>query len=219
MSFLDEAFFDLMGEPSSRKLSVKYSRAFSDYNANVKYTNKELIFNLSHLWKDVSDEIKMGIVQHLLCKVMGVKKRTLYTDLYDTFLKNAHRGQVEKEIEPYLKEKFDKINDMYFAGMMDTPNLVFGGKNLSKLGSYHYASDTIMISEIMKRDEILLEYVLYHEMLHKKLKFSRSKTGNKSFHHTKEFKELEAKLYLSDAESKLKKFLNKQRVKRAFFLD
>jgi predicted SprT family Zn-dependent metalloprotease len=74
-----------------------------------------------------------------------------------------------------------------------------------------------MISDVLKKDMVFLEYVLYHEMLHKKIKFKKS--GSRSYHHTKEFKELEAKFYEKDVEQKLKVFLRKQKLKRAFFLD
>ncbi|PLW80295.1 hypothetical protein C0585_03180 [Candidatus Woesearchaeota archaeon] len=219
VDFLCKAYVGLLEREPIYELKVRYSKAFEPYNANVKYTRREMVFSLSHLWKDTSVEIKIGLIQFLLSKVFKTKRKTLNMDLYEIFLKNVHIGIEKDKIDPLLKSVFDKMNDMYFAGMLDMPNLVWGGRNLSKLGSYTYSSDTIMISDVLRKDSMLLEYVMYHEMLHKKLKFNRSKTGTKTFHHTKEFKELEAKFYDKDAEQKLKIFLRKQKLKRAFFLD
>lgn len=210
------AYIELFDEEPTHKFSIKYSKAFSPYNANVKYSRQEMVFSLSYLWKDTSNEIMMGLIQHLLSKIFKAKKKTLNMDLYEIFLKNAHRGIEKTNVDSELKIVFDKINDEYFAGMLDMPNLVWGGYNLSKMGSYTYASDTIMISEILKKDQLLLDYVMYHEMLHKKLKFNRSKTGSRTYHHTKEFKETEAKFHDKDIEKKLKSFLRKQRIKKLF---
>ena len=218
-SFLKKAYVELLEREPIYELKVRYSRAFEPYNANVKYTKKEMVFSLSHLWIDTSVEIKIGLIQFLLSKIFKTKRKTLNMDLYEIFLKNVHIGIEKDKIDPLLRSVFDKMNDKYFAGMLDIPNLVWGGKNLSKLGSYTYSSDTIMISDVLRKDPMLLEYVMYHEMLHKKLKFNRSKTGTKTFHHTKEFKALEAQFYYKDAEEKLKVFLRKQRFKGAFFLD
>jgi len=78
------------------------------------------------------------------------------------------------------------------TGMMDIANLQWGTNSTSKLGCYEYGSDTITISTIFQfSDPILLDYVMYHEMLHKKFKFE-SKNG-RTLHHSPEFKRMEAK--------------------------
>ena len=67
-----------------------------------------------------------------------------------------------------------------------------GSESLSKLGSYEYGSDTITISTIFKdANQQLLDYVMYHEMLHKKFKFQNRNERN--IHHSNEFKKMEAK--------------------------
>ena len=49
-----------------------------------------------------------------------------------------------------------------------------------------YATDTVTLSKALAHDLELVDYVMYHELLHKKHKFT-SKNG-KSRHHTKEFR-------------------------------
>ncbi|MBR9676363.1 hypothetical protein GOV05_05115 [Candidatus Woesearchaeota archaeon] len=215
VSFIVKAYEDLIGEEPSINFLVRYSKAFQPYNANVKYTSKEMTFSLSHLWKQASQEIKIGLIQSLMIKVFKPeKKKTLNTDLYHLFIKNAHIGEVEKVVDPILKVSFDRLNNLYFNGMLDSPNIKWGEKSFSQLGRYAYASDTITISQVLRKDQVLLEYVLYHEMLHKKLKYKHNKT--RSFHHTKEFKDKEKLFYEKDVEEKLKAFLRKERVKNFF---
>ena len=76
--------------------------------------------------------------------------------------------------------------------MLDKPNLQWGNNSTSKLGSYEYGSDTITISAIFKdANQQLLDYVMYHEMLHKKFKFQNRNERN--IHHSNDFKKMEAK--------------------------
>lgn len=216
VSFIEKAYKELFGESGTYKFSIRYSKAFVSYNANVKYTKNLMVFSLSHLWIDVSEEIKIGLIQSLFVKIFKLKdKKTISMDLYDLFLKNAHIGVGKRSFDPYLKSIFDKLNDMYFNGMLDECNLKWGQKSFRKLGSYTYSNDTISISTVLKKDEMLLEFVLYHEMIHKRLKFKKS--GSKTFHHTKEFKEMEKRFYDNDAEKKLTNFLRKERLKNMFF--
>ena len=102
--------------------------------------------------------------------------------------------------------------------MIEKPNLVLGN-GTSKLGSYEYGVDTINISRILlngKRE--LLDYVMYHEMLHKKHKFY-TKSG-RSYHHTSAFKKAEKKFEnAEEIEEKLARLCRKKKIKRSFFFN
>jgi predicted metal-dependent hydrolase len=81
------------------------------------------------------------------------------------------------------------VNDYFFSGIMEKPNLVWNNSS-TKLGSYDYGSDTISITSMLRDSgKEMLDYVMYHEILHKKYKFI-SKSG-RLYHHTKEFKSSE----------------------------
>ena len=210
MDIIEKAFKDLFPEKDfAYETSVKYSCAFSAYNANVRYTKHKLSFRLSHEWKGVSEEIVTGLIQSLLLKVFRERKKTTSIDLYNLFLKNVHISAPKENIDPTLEQSFERVNEKYFAGMLDKPNLVWGKTSFSKLGTYEYGSDTITISEVLSKDQSLLDYVMYHECLHKKIKFSHK--GIKTLHHSKEFREKERQWEDKDAEEKLKNFLMKQK--------
>ena len=193
MSIVEEAFAELYPEKEIKfNFSLKYSRKFKPYNANVRRYGNNFIFNLSKDWRKISKEIQMGLVQELLAKILHDKKKTMNMELYNLFMKNVHIAAPKTKTNPILEESFNKINDIYFNGMMDIPNLQWGTDSTSKLGCYEYGSDTITISTIFKdSDKNLLDYVMYHEMLHKKFKFE-NKNG-RTLHHSPEFKRMEAK--------------------------
>jgi len=167
---------------------IKYSGQFKGFNANVLKKNNFLQFKLSKNWRGVNRDIKIGLIQELLLKILKEKsKKTLSQDLYNIFLKEVHIAIPKTKSHPVLKQSFSKINGTYFDNLLELPNLVWID-SVNKLGSYEYGTDTISMSRILEPHEHLLDYVMHHELLHKKHKFKQSKTGNRNLHHTREFK-------------------------------
>ena len=193
MNIAEEAFMELYpGKSLNYNISVKYSRQFKPYNANVRRYGNNLVFHLSRDWRKISREIQIGLIQELLTKILKDKKKTMNMELYNLFLKNVHIAVPKTKTDSILEASFNRNNDSFFNGMLDIPNLEWGSESTSKLGSYEYGSDTITISSIFRfADPILLDYVMYHEMLHKKFKFD-SRNG-RVLHHSPEFKKMEAK--------------------------
>ncbi|MBI2649994.1 SprT-like domain-containing protein [Candidatus Woesearchaeota archaeon] len=211
-SIIEEAFQQLYPEKELKyNFSLKYSRKFKPYNANVKLRNNNLMFNLSRNWKKISKEIQIGLIQELLGKILKNKKKTINIELYNLFMKNVHLAVPKTKTDAILEESFNRVNDAYFNGMLDKPNLEWGNNSINKLGSYEYGSDTITISTIFKNEKKeLLDYVMHHEMLHKKFKF-QSKNG-RNVHHSSEFRRMEAKFENRDlAEKEISKLAGKHR--------
>lgn len=199
-----------------RKITVKYSRAFNPYNANVKYDRFGIEFRLSATWKEVSEEIVIGLLQSLFVKMYKKKKSTTAIQMYASFIKKLSVYSAPEHTDPVLEASFNRVNDTYFDGFMDRPNLVWGTASAYKLGSYEYATNTIMVSTLFKREEELLDYIMYHELLHKKLKYYEK--NGRSFHHTSEFRKWEKKFGDPHIEEKLERFLKKHRFKNMFRL-
>ena len=211
-SLIIEAFQQLYPEKELRySVSLKYSRKFKPYNANVKRYGNNLIFNLSRDWKKISKEIQIGLIQELMAKILNDRKKTMNIELYNLFMKNVHVAVPKTKTDEILEESFNRINEIYFNGMLDKPNLQWGSDSTSKLGSYEYGSDAITISSIFKNaNQQLLDYVMYHEMLHKKFKFESRNERN--IHHSNEFKKMEAKFENKDLiEKEISKLARKHR--------
>lgn len=177
-------------------VSLKYSRKFKPYNANVKKYGNNLMFNFSKDWKKISKEIQIGLIQELLCKILKDRKKTMNMELYNLFMKNVHLAAPKTKTDDILEASFERVNETYFNGMLDKPNLQWGSDSTSKLGCYEYGSDTITISNIFRNETELLDYVMYHEMLHKKFKFE-SRNG-RNVHHSSEFRKMESKFQNRD---------------------
>ena len=214
MKLVEQAFNDLFPEKDleNYNLKIKYTDKFKPYNANVRYTRNSLQFNLSKRWRTVSKEIQIGLIQGLMLRIFKDKKNTMNIDLYNSFMRNLHVSIPKISTDPVLEQSFNKINDKYFFGLIEKPNLTWHD-SIRRLGSYEYGSDTISMSMVLENDENLLDYVMYHEILHKKHKF-HNKNG-RTYHHTREFKEMEKKFANSDEmEERIKKLVGMKRRKR-----
>jgi predicted SprT family Zn-dependent metalloprotease len=199
---------------------VNVSGRFSAYNANVVKTWNYWEFNLSKKWKGVDDEIVIGLIQSLIVRFYKKKRESVNIDLYENFVKRIHLVTPKTLNDPLLEESYNRVNDEFFMGMVTRPNLKWGHYSKRTLGTYDYKSDLITISSIFKKaDKGLLDYVMYHELLHKRHKFY-SKNG-KSYHHTSKFRKDE-KSFGDEMEKRLNAFLKslsgkKIVVKKGFF--
>ena len=218
MNIAEKAFTSLFPEKNIEpyNLKIKYTDKFNPYNANVKYSKNNFQFNLSKKWRKVSQEIQTGLIQELLLKIFKEKRKTTNIDLYNLFMKNIHISIPKVKTDEKLEEAFNRVNEKYLFGLIEKPNLVWGNFSVRKLGHYEYGSDTISVSKIFKNsDNDILDYVMYHEMLHKKYKFHNK--GARNFHHTNEFKESERAFENSHLmESKISRFIMKIRFKNVF---
>jgi predicted metal-dependent hydrolase len=207
------------GVVESRELRVKYSGHFKDYNANARYTKDYIQFNLSRQWKNVDDDIQIGLIQSLLARILKLKIKTSDMAMYEAFMKGLSKYAKKHTHDPALEESFNRVNERLFDGLMDKPNLIFASESFRKLGSYEYATDTIHMSTIFQNlpiDELKhLDYVMYHELLHKKHQFDMKNGRHQA--HTTAFRKDEKK-FSPTAEAELTTWLRKKKfsIKRMF---
>ena len=217
MTLAEKSFKELFPEKEFNfETKIKYSGKVNPYNANVHYNSRSIQFNLSREWKKISEDIRIGLIQSLLLKIFKEKGNTINIDLYNKFMKNIHIAIPKDKSHPILEESFNRVNEKYFNGLVEKPNLVLGSDSVTKLGSYEFGSHTITLSNVLLSNENLLDYVMYHEMLHKKHKFQHK--NGRNYHHTSEFLkkekdfenslELEKELKMLPRKFKKKEFLD-----------
>ncbi len=188
MDIVRDAFNTVFPEkPYVYSADVRYSGKFRGYNANIRLNKiqKKIILNLSRQWRHVSRDIQLGLVQHLLCRLFREKRKTTQIDLYNYFIKSVPSTIAKTKSHPVLEESFRRVNEALFDGIIEQPNLVIGN-GITKLGSYDLGTDTVSISSILLDHPCLLDYVMYHELLHKKHKFKGS--GLKRTFHGSQFR-------------------------------
>lgn len=193
MNLIQESFQRLFLEKEfTYQTTIEYNRRLSDFNANVRLHHNKISINFNLQWKDIDDEIKIGLIQYLLLKIFKKKKmNTPNINLYNNFVKNIPILTPKTKTDPILEPSFHRVNETFFSTSLELPNLVWGQKTYRKLASYNFHDDTVTVSTIFEEcSQEILDYLMYHELLHKYHKF-KHKNGRNSFH-TREFRQAEA---------------------------
>ena len=176
------------------KTDIEYNRRLSAFNANIKLRGEVISLCMNLQWKDIDPEIKIGLVQSLLLKVLrekGKRMQTININLYNNFIKNIPILTPKTITDEKLERVFGELNERFFAGELEQPNLQWGQQTFRRLAHYNFHSDMITISETFREAPLeIVQYIMYHEMLHKKVAFTH-REGRHSYH-SPEFKRAEA---------------------------
>ncbi len=217
MDLLQLSFQRLFPEKTlSYETKVEYNCRLSDFNANIRLHRNTIFLHLNLQWKDIDDEIKIGLIQHLLLKLLKEKKHSPSIDLYNNFIKNIPTLTPKTKDDPTLNASFQRVNQNFFQNEMEQPNLEWGQDSFRKLASYNYHDDTVTVSTLFQEVPIeILDYLMYHELLHKHLKF-KAKNGRSAFH-TTQFRTLERQYpHFKEVEQDLTKIIRKAKRQQFF---
>jgi hypothetical protein len=146
------------------------------------------------------------------CAIMlsrgGGRRTNCERDAYDTFVRampptdfelpGARRGRKLALSKPgrvhSLDESFDRVNRRYFKSQLAKPELCWSPVRARRLlGSYHERKDRLIISQLFDSPRIpaqVLDFLMFHELLHKFLGVGRRGDGRRSVH-GREFREIE----------------------------
>ena len=224
MNLIQQAFQELFPTKElNYKTILKYNKKLGDFNGNIRLHYNILQVNMNYKWQEIDQEIQKGLIQTLLVKMFAkrfrykTKTTTFNIELYNNFVKKIPSMTPITKAHPILEESFHRVNQTHFYSLMDQPNLVWGTASRRKLACYNFHNDTITVSTLFQevRSEIL-DYLIYHELLHKKQKF-KYKSGRNYFH-TKQFRQAES-LFPNQLqiEKEINKIIRKRPKKQSFF--
>ena len=201
-------------DPSQIHLELKNF----NYLFRLKQKNRVILFEINENFISAPREIK-----ELLCSAALGGKRSKKNHLLKEYTKSQEYRKIslamqsDKNINRIsqqgrfydLEEIFEKLNQNYFNGVMERPRLIWSPRrSRRRLGYYHPESDAITISrslDVTAAQPLLIEYILYHEMLHKALGIRES--NGRRYAHTREFKNAEKQFKdYSQATEMMRKF-------------
>ncbi len=192
---IEESFKRLFPHKEFRyNVEEKYALQLSDFNANIRLNKNKILVKYNLQWKNIDDEIKIGLIQALLLKLFKVKDKKSISyvniNLYNDFLKQIPNLIEKTKCDPLLKNSFNRVNDQFFDNLLEKPNLVWGTYSVRKLACYNFHNDTVSVSKIFQNSkEKILDLLMYHELLHKKFQFKHNK--GRSSYHCRDFKAAE----------------------------
>lgn len=178
---------------------------FAHINNTIRLRQGRVLVRLSDLLQTAPEMVIEALAHILLRKLYRRPIPEVYNSRYRRFIgqkdmvAKAHlirqirgRKQLSSPLgEHYdLEAIFDDLNQRFFQGWMGRPNLSWAQAAARRnLGHYDSAHNAILISRVFDRPEVprfLLEYVLYHEMLH--LRFPVRMKGSRRCVHSAEFR-------------------------------
>jgi hypothetical protein len=117
-------------------------------------------------------------------------------------------SSTEPGIHRSLDECFNRVNADYFQSKLDVPQLCWSPVKARRiLGSYQERNDRLIISKLFDNPKVplyVLDYLMFHELLHKFLGIGRRGDGKRCMH-GKEFREMERQYkYFAQAQAFLK---------------
>jgi len=197
--------------------------AFANVNNTIRLRNGRLLVRLSDLLEGAPENILRAIAHILLAKMYRQPIDRSLAARYRRYIgsheivRKAHlvrqmRGR--KLLRPAqgrnydLDAIFEELNSRFFHGLMARPRMSWSQTRTRRiLGHYDPAHNAIIISRIFDHPAVprfVLEYIVYHEMLH--LKHPVKLRGSRRCVHSAEF-QAEEKLFprAAEAEALLKR--------------
>lgn len=213
----ERVFRDLRPTLAIPGISVRYYR-FTNLTSNIRLIQGQLRVKISDLLESAPAPVQESLAYILLSKLFRQQPPKPMIETYRLYLSRQEvRGQLntvrrergKKLLAPAAGHHFDlddlftRINDRYFNGLIEKPKLGWSmQRSRTILGHYDASHHAIAISRILDQLTMplfVVEYVLYHEILH--IKHPVEHKGPQRRIHTGSFKR-EEKLFAQFAEAK-----------------
>ena len=215
-----ELFHEVYGElrpgTSPPELKIDFF-AFANVNNTIRLRNGRLLVRLSDLLEGAPEAVLRAIAHILLAKMYRQPIDRGHAARYRKYVasheivRKAHlvrqmRGR--KLLRPArghffdLDDVFEDLNTRFFHGLMARPRMSWSQTKTRRiLGHYDPAHNAIVITRLFDHPgapRFVLEYIVYHEMLH--LKHPVKLRGSRRCVHSAEF-QAEEKLFPRAAEA------------------
>jgi hypothetical protein len=204
-------FHELRPRTPQPEFSIRfypYANIDSTIRLNTERTRVQV--RLSDVFEGAPAPVQESLAYILLAKLYRKPIPSEYNHRYRLFVNRAdirHRALLLRQLRGRkqisspqggvhdLEEIFQDLNGRFFDGLLAQPRLSWSPR-LSRrlLGHWDPAHNAIIISRIFDRPRtprFLVEYILYHEMLH--LKYPAEYRSQRRCVHTRAFKEDERK--------------------------
>jgi len=188
-------------------IRVEFCR-FANADSFIRFESGSIHARISDLLEGAPPSVLEALARILLGKLFRRPAARIYAHRYRLYLNRQdvrRQAQLVRQIRGRkfvsgpqgshynLEQVFEALNAAHFHGLMARPELGWSrGRSRNLLGHFDPAHNAIIISRIFDNAAIprlLLEYVMFHEMLH--LRYPVEHKGARRCVHTKEFREAE----------------------------
>jgi hypothetical protein len=217
----DETYRNLRPRSPVPEVKVEFYR-FANINNTIRLRGGRLLVRVSDLLEGAPEHVLRAIAHILLAKMYRKPLNRAHLTRYRRYVTAQHmsrkadlvrqmRGRkriVSAEGRTYdLETIFEELNSRFFHGLLARPQMSWSSERArNRLGHYDPAHNAIVVSRIFDHPRVprfVVEYIVYHEMLH--LKHPVKVRGSRRCVHPPEF-QAEERLFpqLEDAKRFLK---------------
>lgn len=207
-------------------------RKYANITSRIRLENNNLTVDISDLLESAPAPIQEALAHILVAKLFRRIPDASVVARYQRYLNrteirrvvhSAKRERGRKLIrEPKgktydLQRVFEELNFKYFDGLMAQPQLGWSVRpSRTTLGHYDPSHHAIVLSCVMDAQhcpEILVNFVMFHEMLH--LRYPTEHQGARRCVHTQQFKKAERQFEdFSEAKKALRAFVESEWTKK-----
>lgn len=210
LEIFQETYGELRPGNSLPELKVEFF-AFANLNNTIRLRDGRLLVRLSDLLEGAPDTVLRAIAHILLAKMYRQPIDRRYAARYRKYVGSheiVHKAHLVRQMRGRkllrsprgyfydLDAVFEDLNTRFFHGLMARPRLSWSQTKTRRiLGHYDPAHNAIIISRIFDHPAVpryVLDYIVYHEMLH--LKHPVKLRGSRRCVHSPEF-QAEEKLF------------------------
>ena len=231
MAQLQKIFQETLEKTALKHLKLEASYyPYAGIKSTVRRNNGTLRVRVSDALADAPPEVLRSLAAILIGKITGTPAKPHQARVFRSYVnspqtqKKALRLAEKRTRKPLhapqgqvrdLEKSFARVNAKYFHPPLEMPTLRWAPKGgRTRLGTYQRETDTITINPALdskKVPEFVLDYILYHELLHKAIPIRYTKTGRRVVHGP-EFKKREREFREF---RKAREFLKGLKLKRA----
>ena len=216
LELFQETYSELRPGSSLPELKIEFF-AFANVNNTIRLRDGRLLVRLSDLLEGAPETVLKAIAHILLAKMYRRPIDRGHAARYRRYVASheiVHKAHLVRQMRGRkklhsarglyydLEEIFEELNRRFFHGLMARPRLSWSQTKTRRiLGHYDPAHNAIIISRIFDHPAVpafVVEYIVYHEMLH--LKHPVKLRGSRRCVHSTEF-QAEEKLFPRMAEA------------------
>ena len=206
----EEAFSELRPRSPLPEMRVDFFR-FANVNNTIRLREGRLLVRISDLLEGAPEPVLKAIAHILLAKMYRKPIDRAHASRYRRYISTHHMSEKARLVRQMrgrkrvtsakghvydLEEVFDELNRKYFFGLLARPLMTWSAEQArNRLGHYDPAHNAIVVSSVFDSRRIpsfVVEYIVYHEMLH--LKHPVKLRGTRRCIHSPEF-QAEEKLF------------------------
>lgn len=228
---IEGIFRQVGGQLSAGRVSAEY-HPYSELKHTWRRRQSTVSFRISDYMDSAPEDVTEAMAWYLLCRAYGkrcpdgmadkyldyARSRTLWSSKRKVYVSRARNLSFRPVgAARDLGSVFDYVNSCYFSGTIRRPELAWTKESPSaRLGFYFEALDLLAANRVLDSEKVpryVLEFVVYHELLHGVL--DPKGTPTRRVHHTKEFRERERKFSMyGEAEAWLSRLARRKRFEK-----